>query len=1027
MKKRVIVLWLALLMMWPAYPGSVPAANASDAVETPTETPAVTTDMPDIPAETPEAVTETATDTPEAPMDTPEVPTDTPEVPTDTPEVPTDTPEIPTDTPEAATDTPEAATDTPESPMETPEAATETPEAPTETPVPEENHRHQASCAAPNICVQCGEPCAVAEKDLLHSGEKAFAANTVYHWYVWTCCGGTAYDENGDVPLEIHRYSCTAPDACAVCGFAGYLAGGDPVEHDWSDWQSDENSHWRVCLRCGEKTETTPHSAACDRPSVCVECGASGKMAYTIDHIYDMTQWQSDENAHWRECTRCGEKTNLFLHWAACDQTSVCAECGAAGHMSYLAGHTYDENIWFSDETAHWHECTRCGQKTSPALHWAACANPDICAVCGAAGTMAYLQEHTYESLVCQSDERNHWYVCSRCGEQVLEKRAHYASCDQPEICVECGATGIMNSVSHYNQTVIIRLDGDYHLVRNVCTRCGAEEDYKIWHHVRCDNPTVCVDCGETGIFSNGISHEYQYEYVAELSDASQHCRREVCTRCGKINEYRSSHYAHCDAPTTCTECGMTDILASHVSHDYNYSSEDWQANEIYHWRVCARCGEVIQKDKHTAHCDHPDTCAACGTKGVMSWIYHDYSNHSGWQTDETYHWYNCNRCGEMAKGKHWRYCASVICSECGTAGRMDYIEHEKNVFSDENYHWLICQLCGEEDEKEAHWAYCDAPSVCATCGSGNIAGIRHDHDEDALRWDETGHWWYCARCGKTEADREGHQFDAEGTCTVCGYVRIPAEPTETPFVSTEVPVKPTETPAAPTEMPVEPTATPAPITTPPHEHQWTESKRMPADCTQEGMIVYECLGCGEIRNERISPLGHAFGQAVSDGKGNHAEVCVRCGREETRSCVPEETRVNSLKAYRCPVCGYTVSAAARLELSPATEISGASAAPPSDAEGAPGIAFTAYDVTGMLPQDFGAGSGFLIVFADLDADAALPYAVKIMLPWPRDTAGLKLVLVRENGETSEIAYEMTDGTLRFETEEGGLFVFIPA
>lgn len=332
MKKRVFVLLLALLMVWPTYPGCVPAVNAVEATEAPTETPEMPTDMPEAVTEMPETATETL---------------------------------------KAATETPEAVTETPETPTDTPEVPTETPEVPTETPVPEENHRHQASCAAPNICVQCGEPCAVTEKDLLHSGEKAFAANTIYHWYIWTCCGGTAYDENGDVPLESHWYSCTAPDVCAVCGFAGCWAGGDSVEHDWSDWQSDENSHWRVCLRCGEKTETTPHSAACDRPSVCVECGTSGTMAYTIDHVYDMTHWQSDENAHWRECTRCGEKSNLSPHWAACDQPSVCAECGAAGHMAYLAGHIYDESVWFSDETAHWQECTRCGQKTSLALHWA--------------------------------------------------------------------------------------------------------------------------------------------------------------------------------------------------------------------------------------------------------------------------------------------------------------------------------------------------------------------------------------------------------------------------------------------------------------------------------------------------------------------------------------------------------------------------------------------------------------------------------------------------------------------------------
>ncbi len=74
-------------------------------------------------------------------------------------------------------------------------------------------------------------------------------------------------------------------------------------------------------------------------------------------------------------------------------------------------------------------------------------------------------------------------------------------------------------------------------------------------------------------------------------------------------------------------------------------------------------------------------------------------------------------------------------------------------------------------------------------------------------------------------------------------------------------------------------------------EHDWVETGRTPATCTEAGSITYTCSKCQATREETIDPLGHDWGEwevttpATCTEKGEETRTCQRegCDATETR------------------------------------------------------------------------------------------------------------------------------------------------
>ncbi|MBO4298709.1 MAG: hypothetical protein J5998_07900 [Clostridia bacterium] len=618
-------------------------------------------------------------------------------------------------------------------------------------------NKHYANCDNPGVCAACGAPYTGDSVSHSYDSSQPYTSDAKYHWRTCTRCGEA-------INKSEHRAACDNPGVCEDCG-AVYT--GDRLSHtiDWDNYKHDETNHWLECTKCGEVINKSEHRAACDNPGVCAECGA----AYTGSRVSHTINWddpyQSDAAYHWRVCAKCGEVVDKGEHYAACDKPGVCAECGAA-YTGSRVSHTISwDDPYQSDADYHWRVCKKCGEAVNKNRHIAACDNPDVCMECGAAYAGDQLS-HTIDWDNYKYDETHHWRVCTKCGAAV-NKSEHRAACDNPGVCVECGASYGGSNVSHsYDDDAPYETDATYHW--RVCTKCGRVIN-KSEHRAACDNPGVCVECGAA--YTGGrVSHTINWDEPYQ-TDATSHWR--VCTKCGEAVN-KNEHRAACNNPGVCEECGAA-YTGGNVSHSYDYD-DPYESSPDYHWHTCKRCGAVVNRGRHYALCDNPNVCAVCGAAYTGDNVQHDWE--SPYQSDAEYHWKVCARCGEtFNKDKHHAACDNPgVCAECGAAYTGDRVSHrydgEQPYQTDANYHWRVCSGCGAIINKSEHNASCDNPGVCRTCGVAYTGGnVSHTFDYDApYGSDAVYHWRVCSVCGQAaEKDRHYATCDNPGVCAVCG------------------------------------------------------------------------------------------------------------------------------------------------------------------------------------------------------------------------------------------------------------------
>ena len=166
------------------------------------------------------------------------------------------------------------------------------------------------------------------------------------------CAGGTA--------------TCTEKAKCATCGNEyGELA---PHNYNITNGYKGADGHANTCS-CG--AHDTPVAHTPDRteatetdPIKCTVCG------YIIEpvkgHVHaPKSEWKSDEDNHWHECTGCdGQQLEKAVHTDS-DTNGACDVCGYTMPVS----HTHDYGtIWKTDANNHWKEC-ECGEKSENAAH----------------------------------------------------------------------------------------------------------------------------------------------------------------------------------------------------------------------------------------------------------------------------------------------------------------------------------------------------------------------------------------------------------------------------------------------------------------------------------------------------------------------------------------------------------------------------------------------------------------------------------------------------------------------------------
>lgn len=192
-------------------------------------------------------------------------------------------------------------------------------------------------------------------------------------------------------------------------------------------FSDDETYHWHECTVCGAKTGVEEHVPGPDatewNPQVCTICGRILKTANR--HFHDISQrWTANGMGHWHACSGCNELFNYGKHVYDNDCDATCNVCG---YVRKTITHDYAE-VWSSDGTSHWHECTNCGERIDVAAHVAGPAatetSSQVCTVCGYVITPALGHTHKFDSA-WKTDAASHWHECIAGDGAVTGKEAH--------------------------------------------------------------------------------------------------------------------------------------------------------------------------------------------------------------------------------------------------------------------------------------------------------------------------------------------------------------------------------------------------------------------------------------------------------------------------------------------------------------------------------------------------------------------------------------------------------------------------
>lgn len=751
---------------------------------------------------------------------------------------------------------------------------------------------------------------------------------------------------------------------CSQCG-----SEAEKIEHTFETQCMDVSGHYDVCTVCGYTTDVSSHWESCANPGVCKKCGYEGDIK-KVRHKKNKI-WISDGAAGcYSACSGCNRRESETIdHEASCIDTAHCAYCGYEGAIQHII---HNGKYSFIDEKTCGFQCSDCGEQIIQE-HCASCEQPGICLDCGYAGEIAR-KYHPAGQWVY--DEVSHYFECPTCGK--FDEGTHFGTCVDSTHCGYCGKEGEFNDGEHIWDKV--EHDAQWHWFTCIECKQNIKEEHSWGEPTIVDatettdgSRTYACNCGETkvevipAIGSSQCSHEE----VTWVADGAKGCCP-VCTVCNTQVSELYEHEALCTDTTRCAYCGYEGAIQSFI-HDGEYSPIDEKACGF----LCNACGkQVIQP--HRASCVEPTLCTYCGYEGEIKSIYHQGGEMS--PIDEKTCGYLCSACGEMAREYHWASCDDPThCMYCSYEGAIKNIYHPEGYWVyDETEHYLECPSCGAIAHKGKHFGTCIDSTRCFNCGiEGEFS--QGEHMWEGIDHDAEYHWYTCTECGEDIKE----------------------------------------------------------------SHRWDEPAVVEATNTENGSKTYTCE-CGEVKVEVIPATGNGAASAhthildafVPIGSGAHIQTCAECGKTVASSCTMVDARITNLDISSCIYCGFITWK--QDNITDGTQ----------DGKAVTNAAFTLVDEAGAametnnlsllvyesVPQatlqlDTGASvvlqKALTIAVLEDNTPVKLAYAVKLTIPMTGDLTGLKLLAMDESGNLAEIAYEVADGVMVFETRVLGIFMLV--
>ena len=224
---------------------------------------------------------------------------------------------------------------------------------------------------------------------------KAATCTTVGNSAYYTCDGCDKWFADATGSVEITDKTSVKIPA------PGHTAG--------TEWKSDDTNHWHECSRCHDKKDEAAHDYGSD--NVCDTCG----YYKTVPHTHNLTLVAAKAAT----CTTAGNSAYYTCDgcdkWFA-DATGSVEITDKTSVKIPAPGHTAGTE-WKSDDTNHWHECSRCHDKKDEAAH--DYGSDNVCDTCGYYKTVPHTHNLTLvaaKAATCTEGGKEAYYKCEGCG-----------------------------------------------------------------------------------------------------------------------------------------------------------------------------------------------------------------------------------------------------------------------------------------------------------------------------------------------------------------------------------------------------------------------------------------------------------------------------------------------------------------------------------------------------------------------------------------------------------------------------------
>ena len=230
-----------------------------------------------------------------------------------------------------------------------------------------------------------------------HTSATSVKVAHTYNQKVTTLTGALA-SEATCTANATYYYSCV----CGVLGTETFEVEETKLSHSFgTTWEYQEaDGHAYKCTVCGANDTVVGHTssgpATETTAETCTVCGYEINPISTHEHTYDGAAYTTTEEQHWIACTTCtstegyknvGSHTwvedttveNTLKSAATCNAKAVYYKsCEVCGYVSTILTFEFGEfdltkhveaDEYSSDETNHWYECTVCGQDLNVEAH----------------------------------------------------------------------------------------------------------------------------------------------------------------------------------------------------------------------------------------------------------------------------------------------------------------------------------------------------------------------------------------------------------------------------------------------------------------------------------------------------------------------------------------------------------------------------------------------------------------------------------------------------------------------------------